>query len=153
MSFPGTSEWSTGNGLTYGLIIWNNQPSALEAHNGSFFLFSLFRADFHTGPTFDGLYLEWYPVWSDRASKSQQLLGLIELQQYSVVEYSPAGEELHDLTATSWLIKARKWSALNTWLASPLWADVCHERCPPCYCNLRNKEYGGNNRFLRLDLK
>lgn len=35
----------------------------------------LFRADLHPVPTFDGLYFEWHPVWSDKDSNSQQLLG------------------------------------------------------------------------------
>lgn len=35
----------------------------------------LFCTDLHPVPTFDGLYFEWYPVWSDKDSNSQQLLG------------------------------------------------------------------------------
>lgn len=51
------------------------KPSGLGVYTGNFFLVFLFHDDLHPVPTFDGLYLEWYPVWSDEASNSQQLLG------------------------------------------------------------------------------
>lgn len=68
------------DGLSYGLRIWNGRGSLQTQCTGSsyrkflFFVF-LFHDDLHPVPTFDGLYLEWYPVWSDEASNSQQLLG------------------------------------------------------------------------------
>lgn len=92
------------------------KPSALGAHTGSFFLFSHSVMIYTQFPPLMGC------IWSGI------LFGLMRLPipssswvPLAILDCGifPAREELCDLTATSWLIKARKWSAQNTWIASP----------------------------------
>lgn len=92
------------------------KPSALGAHTGSFFLFSYSVMIYTQFPPLMGCIWRGILFGLTRLpipSSSWVPLALLECGIFL------AWEELCDLTATSWLIKARKWSAQNTWIASP----------------------------------
>lgn len=100
----------------YGMAGAAYKLSALGAHRGSFFLFYNSVMIYTQFPPLIGCIWTGILFGLTRLpipSSSWVLLAILDCGIF------PAREELCDLTATSWLIKARKWSMQNTWIASP----------------------------------